>query len=174
MVFAGPFRAARTRVVVRHNRRPSAAADATVAAPRAMSPRRAWLCALYDQLGDIDEATKHNLAPLAAALEAVLTGAHDDGEPRAGDTDGGDTASGDVPAPNATGSGTPAQNSAGQSSSDLRARVDTVIVDALFPVTDGNAAIRAAMLDGTAALDYMTAVEILRGHGLTVEPAENV
>lgn len=80
----------------------------------------------------------------------------------------------DVPASGATGSATPARHGAGQSSADLRTRIDTVIVDALFPVTDGNAAIHTAMLDGTAALDYMTAVEILRGHGLTVEPAETV
>ncbi|MBW3078769.1 hypothetical protein [Bifidobacterium simiiventris] len=33
--------------------------------------RRAWLFALYDQLDDIDEATKHDLAPLAAALSSA-------------------------------------------------------------------------------------------------------
>jgi len=66
MVFAGPFRAERARVGLGHNRRPPDAADATAAAPRAMSPRRAWLCALYDQLGDIGEAIKHNLAPLVS------------------------------------------------------------------------------------------------------------
>ena len=34
--------------------------------------RRDWLFALFDQLGDIDEATKHNLAPLADQLSDTL------------------------------------------------------------------------------------------------------
>lgn len=76
------------------------AADTTTSVTQAMTPRRTWLFALYDQLDDIDEATKHNLAPLAEALEEALTGTHDDGEHHGGNTDSGNNAvSDDVPAP---------------------------------------------------------------------------
>lgn len=46
--------------------------------------RRAWLFALFDQLDDIDEATKHNLEPLANALHTAL---HIDGNNASAVTD---------------------------------------------------------------------------------------
>lgn len=120
--------------------------------------RRAWLFASFDQLDDIAEATKNNLEPLVTALDTTLqSNSATIGEFAA--TDAGNSNSNDA------------------SAGDARSRIISLIVDALFPTAESSktsessasTAIRELMLDPTAtSLDYMTAIDILRAHGLTI------
>ena len=105
--------------------------------------RRAWLFALFDQLDDIDEATKHNLEPLANALHTAL---HIDGNNASAVTDS------DI-------------------RTHIIAMIVDLLFPASESDESDNAspASRALMLDSTTvSLDYMPAIEILRNHGLTI------
>lgn len=105
--------------------------------------RRAWLFALFDQLDDIDEATKHNLEPLANALHTAL---HIDGNNASAVTDS------DI-------------------RTHIIAMIVDLLFPALESDESDNASptSRALMLDSTTvSLDYMPAIEILRNHGLTI------
>lgn len=105
--------------------------------------RRAWLFALFDQLDDIDEATKHNLEPLANALHTAL---HIDGNNASAVTDS------DI-------------------RTHIIAMIVDLLFPASESDESDNASptSRALMLDSTTvSLDYMPAIEILRNHGLTI------
>lgn len=105
--------------------------------------RRAWLFALFDQLDDIDEATKHNLEPLANALHTAL---HIDGNNASAVTDS------DI-------------------RTHIIAMIVDLLFPASESDESDNASptSRALMLDSTTvSLDYMPAIEILRNHGLTM------
>lgn len=123
--------------------------------------RRAWLFALFDQLDDIAEATKNNLEPIAAALDTTLRS--------------NSAAIGEFAATDAGNSNSNSNNNA--NAGDARSRIISLIADALFPAAESSktsessasTAIRELMLDPTAtSLDYMTAIDILRTHGLTI------
>lgn len=103
---------------------------------------RAWLFALFDQLDDIDEATKHNLEPLAAALHTAL---HTD------EVDASTATANDV------------------HTYIITVIVNSLFPASESAESNAASSIRALMLDSTtASLDYMPAIDILRSHGLTI------
>lgn len=106
--------------------------------PDSAAIRHAWLFALYDQLDDITEATQRNLTPLAEALAQ--------------------TAGIEAPDP------VPTEDA-------MKATMRKIIIDLLRKDTQDDiltAACTALANPDDESTNYMTAVEILRKHGVNI------
>ncbi|MBW3092828.1 hypothetical protein KIH79_07805 [Bifidobacterium sp. 82T10] len=101
--------------------------------------RRAWLFALYDQLDDIDEATKDGLEPLRSALA------------------------------DAAASGAPAAEAPAAADDKSATRAQIVALLFPDPSSAAGDAAHRALSDPQAATDdYMAAVRVFRDHGVSV------